>query len=210
MLLVTVLLGILGFRTLGDYGWVESLWMVVITISTVGYGERSQLPAAVQLLTVGVILVGMSSAVYTFTGVTQLIFEGELERTLGIRRMYRQIDKLRNHVIICGMGRSGRNLAMDLHHRGREFVVVDNNEAKIEEAHELDFHAVCGDATEEAVLKRAGIDYAQVLVSALPSDAENVFITLTAREMNRELLIIGRAEHESTVKKLHQAARKKS
>ncbi len=209
VLLAAILFGILGFHTLGGYGWGEALWMVVITISTVGYGERSQMSGTVQLLTIGVIVVGMSSAVYTFTGITQLILEGELERTLGVRRMSRQIDKLRNHVIICGLGRSGRSLAIDLHHRRRNFVIVDNDEAKIEEARGLDFPAVCGDATEESVLRLAGIDHAHVLVSALPSDAENVFITLTAREMNPGLLIIGRAEHESTVKKLHQAGAQK-
>jgi voltage-gated potassium channel len=207
--LLAVLLGTVGFRTLGDYEWAEALWMVIITISTVGYSERSQSAASVQLLTVAVILVGMSSAVYTFSGFFQLVLEGELERTLGVRRMTRQLEKLRNHVIICGMGRSGRSLARDLTHHNRDFVIVEKDELKIEEAHAEDFPALFGDAREESVLRQAGIERAQALVSSLPSDADNVFITLTARDMNPDLLILASAEHESTAKKLHQAGAQK-
>ena len=108
VLLLAVLLGTVGFHSLGNYGWREALWMVVITISTVGYGEHSQSSASVQWLTIGVIFVGMSSAVYTFTGFFRLALEGELERTFGVRKMTRQIEQLDQHVIICGMGRSGR------------------------------------------------------------------------------------------------------
>lgn len=208
-MLAAILLSTIGYRYIADYGWIESLWMVLITISTVGYAERSESIASVQLLSMAVILVGMSSAVYTFSGFFQLALEGELERILGVRRMSRQIDKLREHVLICGMGRSGRNLAMNLQDRGPDFVIVENDEEKIEEATELGFAVIDGDATDEAVLRRAGINHARVLVSVLPSDADNVFITLTAREMNPDLLIIAHAEQESTAKKLHQAGAQK-
>ncbi len=209
MVLVAVAwLGTIGFHTLGGYGWMEAFWMVVITISTVGYGEHSQVSSSVQLLAIGVILVGISSAAYTFTGLVQLVLAGELERLQGVRRMSRQIDKLRDHVVICGVGRSGRSLALELRNHGREFVVIDKDEVKLEEARTLDFPAIFGDATEEAILIRAGVDRAQALVSALPSDADNVFITLTARDLNRNLLILASAEHEKTAKKLHQAGAK--
>lgn len=207
--MTAVVLGTLGFRLFGDYGWIEALWMVVITISTVGYGEHTQSGAAVQLLTIGVILVGMSSAVYTFTGAFQLVLEGELERTFGARRMTRQIEQLKNHVIICGMGRSGRNLAADLHHRGQPFVMVENNETRVEEAADCEYPIIVGDATEETVLQRAGIDRARAIVSALPSDADNVFITLTAKELNPDVMIVASAERESTAKKLRQAGARK-
>ena len=209
MLLVAVLFGTWGFHTLGEYTWVEALWLVVITVSTVGYGEHSDTGPAIQLLTMGVILVGMSSAVYTFSGFFQLVLAGELERSLGWKRMTRQIENLQNHVIICGMGRSGRSLARDLQHRDREFVIIECDETKVEESQALDFPTFCGDATEESTLRQVGIDRAHALVSALPSDADNVFITLTARDMNSHLLIIARAEQESTAKKLHQAGAQK-
>lgn len=200
-----IILGTIGYRVLGDYDWHEAFWMVAITISTVGYAERSDATMSVQALSIAIILVGISSAAYTFTGFFQLVLEGELERTLGVRKMNRQIERLRDHVIICGMGRSGRNLARDLKHRGRELVVVEKDEDRVAEATTLDFVAICGDATEEDVLRQAGIEHASALVSALPSDAENVFITLTAKEINPQLLIIASAEYESTAKKLHQA-----
>jgi voltage-gated potassium channel len=209
VLVVAILLGTIGYHTLGGYGWREALWMVVITVSTVGYSEQSQSDAAVQLLTMVVILVGISSAAYTFTGFIQLALEGELEKTLGTRRMTRHVDKLQNHVIICGMGRSGRSLARELKQRGHKFVIVEKGEGRIEEARALEFPAICGNATEESVLREAGIDRARALVSSLPSDADNVFITLTARELNKNLLIIASAEHESTAKKLHQAGAQK-
>lgn len=209
ILALAVVGGTVGYRVLGNYGWSEALWMVVITISTVGYGEHTQSPSAVQWLTIAVILVGMSSAVYTFTGAIQLTLEGELERTFGARRMNRQIERLQDHIIICGIGRSGRNLAEDLKHKNRAFVMVDNDEVKIEEAHELGYPAILGDATEENVLLRAGITDAQAIVSVLPSDANNVFITLTARELNPDLLIIASAEKDTTAKKLHQAGARK-
>lgn len=209
VLVAAVVLGVAGYRWLGDYSWIEALWMVVVTVSTVGYSERSQSTAAVQMLTLVVIMVGMSSAVYTFSGFFQLVLEGELERTLGVRRMNRQIEQLKDHVIICGMGRSGRSLATDLLHRGREAVVVEVDQDKIDDAQAIDLPVINGDAREESVLKMAGIERAKALVSALPSDADNVFITLTAREMNPNLLIVASAEYETTAKKLHQAGAQK-
>ncbi len=209
MLFAAVVLGTIGYRWSGEYDWIEALWMVIITISTVGYSEQSQLGSLGQFITVAVILVGMSSAVYTFTGFFQLVLGGELERTLGTRRMARQIDSLNNHVIICGFGRSGRSLAAELKLRGREFVFVEKDPAKIEEAHAMDIPAICGDATDEFVLTHAGVQRAHALVSSLPSDADNVFITLTARELNTHLLIVASAEHDRTAKKLHQAGAQK-
>ena len=206
---VAIVLATIGYHTLGDYAWSEALWMVIITISTVGYSENSQASTAVQLLTVAVIVVGMSSAVYTLSGFFQLVLEGELERSLGVRRMTRQIEELRDHVIICGMGRSGRNLAHELRQRGRDFVVVEKDESRVEELSALDSPILCGDATEEIVLRKAGIERAQAIVSSLPSDADNVFITLTARDINPNLLIVASAAHESTAKKLHQAGAQK-
>ncbi len=208
MLLMVATLGTIGYRCLG-YGWGEALWMVVITVSTVGYGEQSQSGGSVQFLSIVLILVGMTSAAYTFTGFIQLMLAGELERVLGSRRMTRQVDKLHHHVIICGMGRSGRSLAQDLIQRRRDFVIVDNNESRLEETLEWNIPAICGDATQEPVLLQAGISRALALVSCLPSDPDNVFITLTARELNPDLLIIARAEYETTAKKLHQAGAQK-
>ena len=209
LLLIAVAVGVFGYRFLGEYSWLEAVYMVVITIATVGFGEISESPPEIKLLTIFLILTGLTAAAYTSTGFFQLVLEGELERTLGFRRMTRQIEKLNGHTIICGLGRSGRSLAEDLLRRGREIVIVENNDDRLEHAADLQCLVVDGDATQETTLLQAGIERASSLVICLPSDADNVFITLTASELNPRLLIVARASQETTAKKLRQAGAKK-
>lgn len=195
---------VFGYRILG-YRWVDSLWMVVITMSSVGYGEHSTVSDATKVFSVLVILVGMSAAVYTIGGFLQLMTEGEIERVLGHRRMSRDIKRLKDHVIICGYGRTGEILAKELSSMDRSFVVVDFDSERIVDAQSDGILTVNGDATEEQVLMDAGVEEAFALVIGLPSDAANVFITLTSRNLNAGLQIIARGEHRSTEKKLKQA-----
>lgn len=204
VLATVVCVSTIGFH-LSGYDWVDSIWMTAITISTVGYGESSDSLPSFQLFTVLVIVFGMSAAVYTFGGFFQMVLEGELEQALGHRRMTRGIEQLHGHVIICGFGRIGSVLARDLARLRKPFVVVDNDLDRFNDAHDLDYLCLSGDATEDAVLVAAGIERASTLVSALPSDAENVFITLTARTLNPSVQIIARAEHSTTDVKLRQA-----
>tara|TARA_R110002049_G_scaffold309268_1_gene519532 strand:- start:47056 stop:48063 length:1008 start_codon:yes stop_codon:yes gene_type:complete len=199
------IVAVCGYRFLGDYGWIDAIWMVVVTISTVGYGEHSSLQPSLQLFTVLVILLGMSAAVYTFGGLFQLMLEGELERVIGKRRMTRELEQICDHIIICGFGRMGQNLATELESQKRAVVVVENDANICEDSSSRGFTTVTGDATEEAVLLTAGIERAGTLVATLPKDAESVFITLTARNLNKELNIIARAEHASSENKLYQA-----
>ena len=198
------LVAVCGYRFLGGYDWVDAIWMVVVTISTVGYAEQSTLPPRLQIFTVFVILLGMSAAVYTFGGFFQLMLEGELDRVIGRRRMTKELEQLSDHIIICGYGRMGQNVAAELRLQKR-FVVVEEDTDIAEEAIAKGVVTICGDATEESVLLAAGIDRATALVATLPSDAESVFITLTARNLNQTLAIIARAEHASSENKLRQA-----
>lgn len=209
VLAVVFVAGVVGYRLLGGYDWLEAVWMVVITIATVGYGERSGLSPSLQVLTIGVILFGMSAAAYTFSGLFQLVVEGELERILGVRRMTREIDQLHNHVILCGFGRVGQHLAADLRAQGCPFIVIERDHPVLEEARQCSYLCLAGDATDEHVLIAAGLPRAKTLVTALPTDAANVFITLTARELNRSVQIIARAEHQSAEKKLRLAGANK-
>jgi voltage-gated potassium channel len=185
--------------------WLESVYWFVITISTVGYGERSSEPPAVMAFTIFAIVVGVSLAAYTLGNFLQLLAEGVIERTLGVRRMHHQIDQLYNHTIVCGYGRLGKTLIEELAARKVAFVVVENRAEEVAEAADTGYLFITGDATDEDVLLEAGVKRASTLIVALRSDADNVFLTLTARNLNPRLRIIARGEQPATEKKLLQA-----
>lgn len=196
---------VFAYRLLGDYDWLEAVWMVVITISSVGYGESSSSPAIIQVISIFVILFGMSAAAYTFGGMIRMILEGELDNTLGHRRLSRELSKMTDHIVICGYGRIGQELCHSLQAIDRDFVVIDYDSARTDLARERGHMVYVGDATVDEVLQAVGVARAATLVSALPSDAHNVFITLTARNLNPQIQIISRAEHVATESKLRQA-----
>ncbi len=204
VLAVVIVTATIGYRLAGR-DWLDAIYMVVITISTVGYGEASNLSPGQQLLTLGVIIVGISAAGISLGGFVQMMVEGEIERALNLGRITRAIQQLDNHTVLCGFGRIGRILAAELKARGRSFVVIDTDTEAVGDARDLEYLVLSGDATEEETLRDAGVERATSLVTALPSDASNVFITLTARNLNRSLQIISRGELPSTEKKLMQA-----
>jgi voltage-gated potassium channel len=195
---------VIGYRLFG-YDWVEAVWLTVITISSVGYGERSQGSPAFQLFTVAVILLGISAAAYTFGGLLNLMTQGEIERALKRRRMTIGIDKLSGHVIVCGFGRMGQSLADSLKRRGKQFLILEKDEERAALAESRGFFVLTGDATDDGTLLTAGVKRAKSLVTCLPNDADNVFITLTARNFSPDVQIVARAEQTSTDKKLRQA-----
>ncbi len=204
-LALVLCLSITGYRFIGDYDWLQSTWLVVVTVSTVGFSEHTESSAALQLLTICVIVLGVSAAAYTCGGFIQLLLEGEVERVMGKRKMTKELNRLNNHVIICGFGGLGKDLANQLKHRGVPFVVVDLAPEKIIQASELNILAIQGDATSENTLEQVKIGEARALATALPTDAENVFITLTARNLKPSLQIIAKSEKESSCRKLRQA-----
>lgn len=179
--------------------------MVVVTISTVGFSEGTDASPSLQLFTICVILFGVSAAGYACGGFIQLMLEGEVERAMGKRKMSKELNRLDDHVIICGFGRLGQDLATQLKHRGIQFVICDIDLEKVALATENDYLALQGDATSEHTLEQLQLSRARALASALPSDAENVFITLTARNLRPDIQIISKSEHESSCRKLRQA-----
>ena len=199
------IVAVLGYHFGAGYDWVESIWMVVVTISSVGFSEQSAKPASFQLFTIAVIVVGMTALAYTFGGFVQLLLEGEIEQVLGNSRMKRKIEQLRNHVIVCGYGRMGQTLCASLERKGIPFVVIEREIDATEDMLGFPHPHLVGDATEEHTLLEAGLERARSIVTSIPNDAANVFITLTARDINPKILIVSRAEHESTEKKLRQA-----
>ena len=204
--LLAVFLGsVLGLHWISGYDWMESLWMVVITISTVGYAEESQLSATTQALLMGVIVLGVTASAYTLGALIQYLLEGEFDRVLGKRKMNREISKLTEHVIVCGFGRLGEDLVEMLGRRGVNYVIVDNDPERAAEAQIAGDLVVMGDATADSVLIDANVEQAKTIVTTLPRDAENVFIALTARNLSPKIQIIATAEHGSSCKKLRQA-----
>ncbi len=200
-----VVMAVIGYRIIGGFDWIEALWMVVVTISTVGYSERSGEDWPMQLLSIAVILLGSTAAAYTFTGMVQLMLQGELDRAFGRRRMEKELSRLRNHTIVCGFGKSGPVLATHLNEKRFKFVIIELDPVKYQQAIDLGYLAINADATDEDTLRQAGIVGANSIVVALPTDAENVFITLSARNLCPAIRIVAQAEQESSSRKLRQA-----
>jgi voltage-gated potassium channel len=200
-----VVLGMLGYIMLG---WTpfDALFMVVITISGVGFGEvRPMGSTAERVHTMLVIGLGMIAVAYTVAGFVQFLTEGEILRLLGHQRMRRHIGEMSGHTVVAGFGRVGSLVCDDLATAEVPFVVIERSPEKVADIERRGFLYVTGDATEEEVLRDAGLERAKTLVTAMPSDAETVFITLTARQMSPGVMIVARAEQPSTLKKLRQA-----
>ncbi|MCE9545175.1 MAG: NAD-binding protein [Planctomycetia bacterium] len=207
-LVVIFALAVCGYHYLAppaERDWLSDTYLVMITLATIGFGEKSQFDPARQIWTMVVIIVGLTASGYTIGGLFQLLLAGEIDRALGVRRMTRDINRLVGHVIICGFGRVGRILAEQLERQRQPFVIIDTKAELTQEAQDLGYLVITSDAMEESALNAAGIDRARVLVTALPADADNVFLTLTARNLNSKLWIIARGEQPGTQKKLRQA-----
>jgi voltage-gated potassium channel len=198
---------ILSHHWLTGTGLLDSLYWTIITVAGVGYSENvdPSLGRARQWLTILVILFGMMAVAYTLGMMIQAIVEGQFDRALGERRMTKEIQRLKNHVIICGFGRIGQNLALRLTRHRVPFVVIDSSAESLHDAKQFNYIHVEGDATDEDTLRAAGVDRARTVVNALASDADNVFLTLTVHDMNPSATILSRGEHPRTESKLIQA-----
>ncbi|NOZ40556.1 MAG: potassium channel protein, partial [Planctomycetes bacterium] len=198
---------ILSFHWLFKKPLLESIYWTVITIAGVGYSQSvgDEVPETRQFLSIVVILVGMLTMAYTLGMFIQAIVEGQLDQAMGAKRMKKEISKLKDHVIICGFGRIGQNLAHRLARHGLSFIVIDPCTETIAEAKTHGYLCLEADATDEEVLCSAGLDRASTIVFGIQSDPDNVFLTLTVRNMNPDITIIARGEHPRTEKKLLQA-----
>lgn len=203
-LAVILCVATLGYRVAG-WSWLDSIYMVVTTVSTVGYREMGEMTPGLRIFTILVIVFGVSTTLYMMGAFVQMVLEGEVNRALGMRRVGREIERLVGHAVICGYGRMGEVVADELARRRQPFVVIERDPQKIALAISLGYLAIQADATEEETLRAARVPEAKALVTTLPSDADNVFITLTARNLSPQLQIIARGEHRSTEKKLIQA-----
>lgn len=188
-------------------GWtiIESFYQVVITLSTVGFTEVHPLSNRGRILTSILILLGVGNFAYLVGTFSQLLVEGRLQMLLGRRRVQKLIASLKNHFIICGYGRIGSVVAGEILREGNPVVVVENDPKVLAELEKSNILYINGDATSDEHLIAAGIKHAKVLIAGLNQEAENVYVTLTARQLNPKLTIIARAEREDSIRKLEFA-----
>jgi voltage-gated potassium channel len=189
-------------------GWPlgDAFYMVITTVFTVGYGEVRPIDTTMlRSVTIGLVVCGCTGMIFVTGALVQLISASQFQQLLGIRRMQKDIAALDGHVIVCGYGRIGQMLARDLAAARTHCVVLERSPERVQQARADGHLAIQADATDEDALRSAGIDRARALATVLPNDAANVFITLSARSLNRELSIIARGEAPSTEKKLLQA-----
>ncbi len=203
VVVVVLIGGTLGYMLVMGQSAFNSLYMTVITLTTVGYEEVFELDTKGQILTMVIIMVGYGAVAISLANLVSLVISGELRKVREGQRMKAQINGLDKHVIICGCGRMGALIASAMQREGAGCVVVDKIES--DEAQANNFLFIRGDATEDSVLLEAGALRASALVSCLSSDADNVYVTLTARELNPQLKIISRALHSTTEAKLRRA-----
>lgn len=205
VLLATFCIATAVYMLQGD-GFIDATYMVVITLFSVGYGEIGPVDTPVaRVFTMLVIVVGCSSVLYVSGGFIQMVMEGEIDKKLGDRKRAKEIEHLKEHTIICGFGRIGQIIARELKLSKHPFVILEQNEDRVQAALLREYLVIEGDATDERLLSEARVEHATTLATVLPNDAVNVFITLSARNMNPKLQIMARGEAPSTEKKLRQA-----
>jgi voltage-gated potassium channel len=204
-LLATIAIGTVGYMLIEGWGFADAFYMTMITIGTVGFGEVQPLSATGRAFTSFLIVAGIVGISYTVTVITGLVIEGHLTQHWERRRMERRMAKQRDHYIICGYGRVGRQIVDEFRREKCEFVVIDVNQPSLAQAVGDGLTVIYGNATEDDVLHRAGIARARGLIAAVANDADNIFVTLSARALRPEMPIVARANYEDAVRKLRLA-----
>ncbi|MCB4799583.1 potassium channel family protein [Neotamlana laminarinivorans] len=202
LLIVLLLIGVAGYKIISGYTWVDALYMTVITMTTVGFGEVVPLDNQAKIFTVFLILASVIIVGYALSIITEYIISKNDVEELKHRKMQKKIDAFQKHIVICGYGRNGRQAAQKLMAYKREFVVIEKDK-EMEERLELDgVPYVIGNANEDEILIQSGVQRASCFISALPNDADNLFVVLSARQLNSKINIISRASQESSYDKL--------
>lgn len=204
LLYITLVVGTIGFRFEG-YSWFDGFYMTLMTITTVGHQDLARLSRAGRIFNVFLILFGVSAMFLALGAMTQTIIELEFQDRYGKRRKKRMINNLHDHFIVCGFGRVGRNASYEFQKEHAPFLVIDRNEQRVEKAQNAGMIAVVADATQDDSLRAAGVMRAKGLIAALPSDAENLFIILSAKTLNPGLVVVTRASEEEAGEKLRRA-----
>ena len=202
LLVIVVLIGVTGFMSLSNENFVDALYMTVITISTVGYGTLHELNATEKIFTIFLIILSIIFYAYSVTALTEYLLNENFYQNLKRKKVQQKIQKLKKHTIVCGYGRNGKQAVIKLRDYKMFCVVIEKDKDLIAELERENILYIEGDATEDETLQNAAINNAKSLITALSSDVDNLFVVLSARQLNKEITIISRASSESASKKL--------
>ncbi len=205
VLLITItIVGTAGYMIIEGFSFLSAVYMTVIVLTTIGYTDL-KLDDNGRVFTIFLAITGVGTIFYTLIDGFKFILEGELGNILGVHRMKTQISNLKGHFILCGFGRVGEEVAHEFVSRGAAFIVVDNNPEAIERAQQRGYLLLVGDATSDEILREAGVERAACLLAAADSDANNTFITLTAKALNPGILVVSRAAHPESLPRMQRA-----
>ncbi|MCS6960054.1 MAG: potassium channel protein [Pseudanabaenaceae cyanobacterium SKYGB_i_bin29] len=196
--------GVLGYRFLEGWGWLDAIYMTVITLSTVGFGEIHPLQPDGRIFTIGLILSGIVTVGYMVNRVSEAVIQGYFKEIVKMRQQRQVIGKLDRHYILCGYGRTGKQVALEFAAEGIPFIVVDQNPDALRVAEENGYLTLLADATLDETLIKVGIDRAVCIVASLPSDAENLYTVLSAKSLNPKIRAVARASTEEAMQKLRR------
>jgi len=202
LLLIVVAIGVIGYMVISGDGFIDSLYMTVITMSTVGFGEIHPLTGYEKLFTIFLILISIVVYAYAVTSLTEYLANGKILQLLKYKKVQQKIQQLKNHTVVCGYGRNGKQAVKKLSIFKMPCVVIERDKELLDELEQNNILFIDGDATDDEALEKASVQSAKSLITALPSDADNLFVVLSARQLNNEMTIISRASNESSYKKL--------
>ncbi|MDX1976484.1 MAG: potassium channel protein [Pseudanabaenaceae cyanobacterium bins.68] len=203
-LMSLILIGTVGYELLEGWNGIDALFMTLITLTTVGFGEVHPLDQSGRIFTIALILLGFVSIGYIGNRFTQALIEGYFQEVVRLRKQMQIMSSLDRHYIICGFGRTGRQVTAEFTAEGVDFIVIDNNLEQVKIAETMGYKAIQGDATLDQDLERVRIDRALCLVCTLPSDAENLYTVLSAKSLNPQIRAIARASNEEAIQKMRR------
>jgi voltage-gated potassium channel len=199
-----ILVGTIGYQWLEGWNGFDSLFLTITTLTTVGFGENPPLDNKGRVFTIGLILLGLMSIGYIGNRFTQALLQGYFKEVIRLRQQQEIMESLNQHYIVCGFGRTGRQVTSEFAAEGVPFVVIDNDLDQVQTAKHMNYKAIQGDATLDEALQRVGIERAICLVCTLPSDAENLYTVLSAKTLNPQIRAIARASNEEAIQKMRR------
>lgn len=203
-----LVLGFTGYIFIEGYTPLESLYMMVITFATIGYGEVQPLSDNGRIFTIIIVVTGLSVGFYVIGKLTEFVIDGELSKLIKLRKMNKSLKLLNNHYIVCGYGKTGRKVVEDLLQKNKKVVLIESNaerNEKLKDYYNENLIHIVGDATSDEVLQYAGVEKASYLIAVLTTDAENLFVTLSAKDFNKNIKVITRVEETNSTGKFKKA-----